>query len=65
MALTPAEQQRLNILIQEGIQLAKQLNDTQQESSFQNFTGSLTDAERLVSSLRDEWREYTNWWRNK
>ena len=59
MALTPAEQQRLNNLIQEGIQLARQLNDTQQESSFQNFTGSLTDAERLVSSLRDEWKEYT------
>jgi hypothetical protein len=59
MALTPAEQQRLNNLIQEGIQLARQLNDTQQQSSFQNFTGSLTDAERLVSSLRDEWREYT------
>jgi DNA repair ATPase RecN len=59
MALTPAEQQRLNNLIQEGIQLARQLNDTQQQSSFQNFTGSLTDAERLVSSLRDEWKEYT------
>jgi len=60
MALTPEEQQRLNDLIREGIQLSRQLNDTQQESSFQNFTGSLTDAERLVSSLRDEWREYTN-----
>jgi hypothetical protein len=59
MALTPEEQQRLNRLIQEGIQLARQLNDTQQESSFRNFTGSLTDAERLVGSLRDEWREYT------
>jgi DNA repair ATPase RecN len=35
------------------------LNDTQQESSFRNFTGSLTDAERLVGSLRNEWREYT------
>lgn len=60
MALTPQEQQRLNQLIQEGIQLARQLNDTQQESSFRNFTGSLTDAERLVGSLRNEWREYTN-----
>jgi hypothetical protein len=60
MALTPEEQQqRLNRLIQEGIQLARQLNDTQQESSFRNFTGSLTDAERLVGSLRDEWTEYT------
>jgi len=60
MALTPQEQQqRLNSLIQEGIQLSRQLSDTQQEASFRNFTGSLTDAERLVSSLRDEWREYT------
>ena len=59
MALTPEEQQRLNRLIQEGIQLARQLNDTQQESSFRNFTGSLTDAERLVGSLRNEWAEYT------
>jgi hypothetical protein len=59
MALTPEEQQRLNDLIREGIQLSKQLNDTQQESSFRNFTGSLTDAERLVGSLRDEWKEYT------
>ena len=59
MALTPAEQQRLNNLIQEGIQLARQLNDTQQESSFQNFTGSLTDAEAIVHKLKNDWREYT------
>jgi len=59
MALTPKEQQRLNDLLREGIQLARQLNDTQQEASFQNFTGSLTDAERLVGSLRQEWDEYT------
>jgi hypothetical protein len=59
MALTPQEQQRLNDLLREGIQLARQLNDTQQEASFQNFTGSLTDAERLVDSLRQEWNEYT------
>ncbi len=59
MALTPQEQQRLNDLLREGIKLAKQLNDTQQEASFQNFTGSLTDAERLVDSLRQEWNEYT------
>jgi ATP-dependent protease HslVU (ClpYQ) peptidase subunit len=59
MALTPQEQQRLNDLLREGIQLARQLNDTQQEASFQNFTGSLTDAERLVESLRSEWQEYT------
>lgn len=59
MALTPAEQQRLNNLIQEGIQLARQLNDTQQESSFRNFTGSLTDAETIVHKLKNDWREYT------
>ena len=59
MALTPEEQQRLNNLIQEGIQLARQLNDTQQESSFRNFTGSLTDADTIVSKLKNDWREYT------
>ena len=59
MALTPEEQQRLNNLIQEGIQLARQLNDTQQESSFRNFTGSLTDAETIVHKLKNDWREYT------
>lgn len=60
MALTPEEQVKLNKLIAEGIKLARQLNDTQQENSFQNYTGSLTDAERLVASLRNEWREYTS-----
>ena len=59
MALTPEEQDRLNALLQEGIRLSQQLNDTQQEASFRNFTGSLADAERLVRSLRDEWAEYT------
>jgi len=59
MALTPEEEERRNALIQEGIRLSQQLNDTQQENSFRNFTGSLADAERLVRSLRDEWAEYT------
>jgi hypothetical protein len=58
MALTPDEQKKLNQLIQEGIKLAKQLNDTQQASSFQNFTGSLSDAERIVKSLRQDWADY-------
>ena len=60
MALSPEEQIKLNKLIEEGIKLSRQLNDTQQESSFQNYTGSLVDAERLVASLRKEWREYTS-----
>lgn len=60
MALTPEEQKKLNQLIQEGIKLAKQLNDTQQASSFQNFTGSLSDAERIVKSLRQDWSDYVS-----
>lgn len=60
MALTPDEQKKLNQLIQEGIKLAKQLNDTQQASSFQNFTGSLSDAERIVKSLRSDWSDYVS-----
>jgi hypothetical protein len=60
MALTPEEQKKLNQLIQEGIKLAKQLNDTQQASSFQNFTGSLADAERIVKSLRQDWTDYVS-----
>jgi hypothetical protein len=60
MALSPEEQIKLNKLIEEGIKLSRQLNDTQQESSFENYTGSLVDAERLVASLRKEWKEYTS-----
>jgi hypothetical protein len=60
MALTPEEQKKLNQLIQEGIKLAKQLNDTQQATSFQNFTGSLADAERIVKSLRQDWADYVS-----
>lgn len=60
MALTPKEQEKLNKLIQEGIKLAQQLNDTQQATSFQNFTGSLADAERIVKSLRQDWADYVS-----
>jgi hypothetical protein len=60
MALTPEEQKKLNQLIQEGTKLAKQLNDTQQASSFENFTGSLSDAERIVKSLRQDWADYVS-----
>jgi hypothetical protein len=60
MALTPDEQKKLNQLIQEGIKLANQLNDTQQATSFQNFTGSLSDAERIVKSLRKDWADYVS-----
>ncbi len=60
MALTPKEQEKLNKLIQEGIKLAQQLNDTQQATSFQNFTGSLSDAERIVKSLRKDWADYVS-----
>jgi hypothetical protein len=60
MALTPKEQDQLNKLIEEGIKLSKQLNDTQQATSFSNFTGSLADAERIVKSLRQDWSEYVS-----
>ena len=60
MALTPKEQTQLNKLIEEGIKLSKQLNDTQQATSFSNFTGSLADAERIVKSLRQDWSEYVS-----
>jgi len=60
MALSNEDEIKRNKLIEEGIKLSKQLNDTQQESSFENFTGSLVDAERLVASLRKEWKEYTS-----
>jgi len=60
MALTPKEQDQLNKLIEEGIKLSKQLNDTQQATSFSNFTGSLSDAERIVKSLRQDWSEYVS-----
>jgi hypothetical protein len=60
MALTDKEQGKLNKLIEEGIKLSKQLNDTQQATSFSNFTGSLADAERIVKSLRQDWSEYVS-----
>ena len=60
MALTDKEQDKLNKLIEEGIKLSKQLNDTQQATSFSNFTGSLADAERIVKSLRQDWSEYVS-----
>jgi hypothetical protein len=58
MALTPQEQQKLNDLLKEGIELAKKLGLAADEASLKNFTGDLTQAERIVKSLRDEWKDY-------
>lgn len=58
MALTPQEQQKLNDLLKEGIELAKKLGLAADEASLKNFTGDLTQAERIVKSLRDEWQDY-------
>jgi hypothetical protein len=58
MALTPEEQKKLNNLLKEGIELAKKLGLTADEASLKNFTGDLVQAERIVKSLRDEWKDY-------
>jgi len=60
MALTPQEQERLNKLLQEGIELAKKLGDIASETSLKNFNGDLKAAELMVGSLRSEWEEYIN-----
>jgi hypothetical protein len=59
MALTPQEQQKLNKLLQEGIELAKKLGLAAEEASLRNFNGDLVQAERLTQSLRDEWQAVT------
>jgi hypothetical protein len=59
MALTPEELKKQNDLIKEGIELAKKLGLAAEEASLKNFKGDLVQAERLVQSLRDEWKEYT------
>ena len=58
MALTPEEQKKLNDLLKEGIELAKRLGLAADEASLKNFTGDLIQAERIVKSLKDEWKDY-------
>jgi hypothetical protein len=58
MALTLEELKKQNDLIKEGIELAKKLGLAADEASLKNFTGDLVQAERLVQSLRDEWKDY-------
>lgn len=58
MALTPEELKKQNDLIKEGIELAKKLGLAAEEASLSNFNGDLVTAERLVQSLRDEWKDY-------
>ena len=56
--MTPEELRKQNDLIKEGIELAKKLGLTADEVSLKNFNGDLIQAERLVQSLRDEWKDY-------
>lgn len=59
MAITPEEQRKINDLIREGIELAQKLGLAAEEASLRNFNGDLVQAERLVQSLKDEWKEVT------
>jgi hypothetical protein len=56
--MTPEELKKRNDLIKEGIELAKKLGLVADEASLRNFNGDLVQAERLVQSLRDEWKDY-------
>jgi hypothetical protein len=56
--MTPEEIKKQNDLLKEGIELAKKLGLAAEEATFKNFNGDLATAERLVKSLRDEWKEY-------
>jgi hypothetical protein len=56
--MTPEEIKKQNDLLKEGIELAKKLGLAADEASLRNFNGDLVTAERLVQSLRDEWKEY-------
>lgn len=56
--MTPQEQQKINDLLKEGIELAKKLGLAAEEASLRNFNGDLVQADRLVQSLRDEWKDY-------
>jgi len=58
--LSPADQEKLNKLIEEGKKLAKQLGDELSSASLDNINNDLNIAERLVQGLRDEWKEYTS-----
>jgi len=57
--MTLEEQKKINDLINEGIELAKKLGLAAEEASLRNFNGDLVQAERLVQSLKDEWKEVT------
>jgi hypothetical protein len=57
--MTPQEQKQLNDLIQEGIRLAKLLNDTAAEASLRNFNGDLKTAQLAVKGLREESKIFT------
>jgi len=56
--MTPEEIKKTTDLLKEGIELAKKLGLAAEEATFRNFNGDLVTAERLVKSLRDEWKEY-------
>ena len=56
--MTPEEIKKQNDLLKEGIELAKKLGLAAEEATLTNFNGDLVTAERLVQSLRSEWKEY-------
>jgi hypothetical protein len=58
--MTPQEQRQLNDLLQEGIRLARLLNDTAAETSLRNFNGDLRTAQLTINGLREEARDFTS-----
>lgn len=58
--MTPQEQRQLNDLLQEGIRLARLLNDTAAEASLRNFNGDLRTAQLAINGLREEAKDFTS-----
>lgn len=59
MALTAAEQAKLNSLLAEGKKLAKDMGDAASLTNLDKYKNDLVQTESLVKNLRTEWKEYT------
>jgi hypothetical protein len=59
MALTAAEQAKLNSLLAEGNKLAKDMGDAASLINLDKYKDDLVQTEALVKNLRTEWKEYT------
>ena len=59
MALTAAEQAKLNSLLAEGKKLAKDMGDAASLTNLDKYKSDLVQTESLVKNLRTEWKEYT------